>query len=162
MLGKTLSALADAEDKRGHGEAALRLERDALRYRYLAGDVAGIAISCHNLGNYLRRHRHQPAQVLASHVTAALIRTLIDADGIHRSIDAAATDFRVFGSATGAPTSVADLDRQLGDIPGTDLPSLLAKLSPDPETAEQALHNLIAQAQELAAAPPAETSPDPG
>ena len=48
---------------------------------------------------------------------------------------------------------MADLCRQLGDIPGTDLPGLIAALSPDPETAEQALRDLIAQAQELAAAP---------
>ena len=32
-----LSALADTEDQRGHGDAAIRLERDALRYEYLAG-----------------------------------------------------------------------------------------------------------------------------
>lgn len=40
-LGKTLSALADTEDQRGHGDAALRLARDALRCEYLAADVTG-------------------------------------------------------------------------------------------------------------------------
>jgi hypothetical protein len=41
----------------------------------------------------------------------------------------------------------------VGDIPGTDLPGLIATLSPDPETAEQALRNHIAQAQALATDP---------
>jgi hypothetical protein len=36
-LAKVLSALADTEDRRGHGDAAVRLERDALRYAYLTG-----------------------------------------------------------------------------------------------------------------------------
>jgi hypothetical protein len=45
---------------------------------------------------------------------------------------------------------MADLCRQLGDIPGTDPAHLIAKLSPDPETADRALRNLIAEAQKLA------------
>jgi hypothetical protein len=80
---------------------------------------------------------------------------------LDRAIDAAVTDLRGLGTAAVPPTSVADLDHQLGDIPGTDLPALLAALSPDPDTTEQALHALIAQAQELAATPPPEASPDP-
>ena len=38
-LGKVLSALADVEDKASHGQNAIDLERNALRYEYLAGDV---------------------------------------------------------------------------------------------------------------------------
>ena len=34
-----LSALADAEDERGHLEVATGLGRDALRYTYLANDL---------------------------------------------------------------------------------------------------------------------------
>jgi tetratricopeptide (TPR) repeat protein len=160
MLSMTLGALADVEDKRGHGEAALRLQRDALRHSYLAGDVDGITVSYHNLGNYLRRHTGQPAQALASHLAAALSCILIGVDDDDESASAAAADLRAVGTAAVPPTSVADLDRQLGGIPGTDLPALLATISPDPETTEQALRDLIAKAQELAAAPPAEASPD--
>jgi hypothetical protein len=43
---------------------------------------------------------------------------------------------------------VIGLSRQVGEIPGTDLPSLIAQLSPDPDRAEQALSELIAKAQE--------------
>ena len=139
MLGKTFSALADTEDKRGHGEAALRLERDALRYLYLAGDAPGIAVSYHNLGNYLRRHARQPAPALASHLAAALLHTLTSADGTSAADSArqAAGDLRELRTAATPPADVAGLCRQAGDIPGTDLPGLIAKFSPDPDTAEQ-------------------------
>ena len=53
MLGKVLSALADAEDDRGHRDVAIGLERDALRYKYLANDLDSIQVSHHNLGSYL-------------------------------------------------------------------------------------------------------------
>jgi CHAT domain len=161
MLGMTLGALADTEDERGHGDAALRLQCDALRYSYLAGDVDGIAVSYHNLGNYLHRHARQPAPALASRLTAALISTLAGDGLANDSTLAAATDLRESGTAAVPPANVADLCRILGDIPGTNLPGLLAALSPDAGTAERTLRDLIAQAQELAAVPPAEASPDP-
>jgi tetratricopeptide (TPR) repeat protein len=161
MLGKTLSALANAEDKRGRGDAAIRLQRDALHYKYLAGDVPSIAVSYHNLGISVRRAR-QPVQALASHLAAAFLRTLAGVGGDHAgsandSARAAALDLREFGTAAVPPRDVADLCGRLAGIPGTDLPRLIAALSPDPETAEQVLRGLITQAQELAAAPdPAE------
>jgi hypothetical protein len=159
-IGNTLTVLADTEDERGHGQAALRLQRDALRHHYLAGDVAGIAASYHNLGTYLRRHSGQPAQAFASHLAAALIYALTGGAYLDWAINAAATDLRELGTAATSLTSVADLDRQLSDIPGTDLPGLLTVISPNPKTTEQALRDLVAQAQELAATPLAEDSPD--
>jgi hypothetical protein len=170
-LGSVLSALADTENQRGHGDAAIRMERDALRYGYLAGDVTGIAVSYHNLGNYLRRHARQPAPALACHLAAALIRALTGADGAGRSVTAAAADLRAlgpaasfaartdqreFGLAAAPPADVAALCRQAGDIPGTDLPRLLTALAPDPAAAEQSLQQLIiqAEAEAEAAVPP--------
>jgi hypothetical protein len=153
MLGKIFGALADTEDQRGHGDAALRLQRDALRYTCLAGDVTAIAVSYHNLGNLLHRYARQPAPALASHLAAALIFTLIKGGHTDQAIDAAVTDLRELGTAAVPPRDVADLSQMIADIPGTDLPRLIAALSPDPETAEQALRDLIAQAQQLAATP---------
>jgi tetratricopeptide (TPR) repeat protein len=155
LIGKTLCALADAEEKRGHGEAAIRLAHDALRHSYLAEDVSAIVVTYHNLGLYLARRARQPAPALASQLATALIRALTGFDGAINPLGAAAINLRELGTAAVPPTSVAELDRQLGDIPGTDLPGLIAKLAPDPETAEQALRDLIAQAQELAAGPEA-------
>jgi hypothetical protein len=155
MIGNTLSALADAEHQRGHGEAAIRLERDALRHHYLAGDVAGIAASYHNHGGYLRRHTDQPAQALASHLADAFIFVLIgDADRAATSIQTVATDLRQLGTAATPPASAADLDRQLGDIPGTDLPGLIERLAPDMGIANQVLREIVAKAQELTAPSP--------
>ena len=70
-LGNAVTALASIENARGRDDDAVRLQRDALRFSYLAGDVAAIAAGYHNLGLYL--HLRQPAAALASHLTAALI-----------------------------------------------------------------------------------------
>jgi hypothetical protein len=153
MLGRTLDALAITEDARGHSDAAIRLERDALRYTYLAEDVDGIAVSYHNLGIYLSIRARQPVPALASHLAAALIRSLAGAEGTDDSVRSAATDLREFGTAVTPPADAADLGRQIGDIPGTDLARLLQALSPDPAATQQALRDLIAQAKALAAAP---------
>jgi len=153
-IGRTLSVLADAEDRRSHGDAAVRLERDALRYLYLCGEADGIAISYHNLGAYHRRYTGQPTQALASRLASALIFTLTRGGYLDWAIKDAATDLRELGTAVTPPMSVADLNHQLGDIPGTDLPALLAALSPDPDTTKQALRDLVATVKERATAPP--------
>jgi hypothetical protein len=155
MLGKTLSALADVEDKRGHGEAAITLERDALRYKYLAGDVTGIAVSYHNLGSSLRRHARQPDAALACHLAAALIRALAGAARADQSARATADDLRVAGADAGLPADVASLCGQVAGTPGTDLGRLIDALAPGPGTAEQVLGELLALVQNLAAASPA-------
>ena len=153
-LGATLGALADVEDQRGHGEAAITLEHDALRYRYLAGDVAAIAVSYHNLGNDLRRHARQPDGALACHLAAALIRALAGAEGADRSTRAAAIDLRAVGTDAGLPAGVAALSAQVTGIPGTDLERLIAALTPAPGTAQQILEELLAQVRTLAATAP--------
>jgi hypothetical protein len=61
-------------------------------------------------------------------------------------------DLRELGDTAVPPRDVADLCDRLADIPGTDLPGLIARLSPDPETAEQALRDLTAQAVRTSAA----------
>lgn len=146
MLGSTLSALADAEDTTGHGSTAIRLERDALRYTYLAGDVTAIAVSYRDLGNYLHRYTSRSDAALASHLIVGLLRTLTGADAAE-SVRNAALDLREFGPAADPPADVTDLCRKLGDIPDTDPAALIASLAPNPETAERTLQSLIAQAQ---------------
>jgi hypothetical protein len=42
---------------------------------------------------------------------------------------------------------------RLADVDGTDLPALIAKLSPDPQSAERTLQDLVAQARALAETP---------
>jgi tetratricopeptide (TPR) repeat protein len=157
-LGFTLSALADLEDERGHGDVAIDLQRDALRYEYLAGNVMGIAVSYDHLGGYLRRHAHQPAAALAHHLAAALIRALAGAGGTDEAVRATASDLRALGNDGTIPADVADLCRHVFDASGADLERLLAKIAPDPGVALQKLQELLTRVRELAATLP---SPSP-
>ena len=93
---------------------------------------------------------------------AGELRLEVGNDDVAESVEAAATDLRGFGEDGVPPANVAALCRQLGDIPGTNLPGLIEQFSPDPETAEQALRDLIAQAQELSTESPADASPGAG
>jgi tetratricopeptide (TPR) repeat protein len=162
MLGGTLSALAHVEDQRGHGDAAVRLARDALRYEYLGGNVRDIAVTYDSQGSYLHLHARQLASALASHLTAALILALADIDGADESARHAAIDLRALGSEALPPATIPDLCRQLGDIPGTDPARLIARLSPDPETADWTLRMLanLVTTMSYDVATPATTMPD--
>ena len=159
MLGKVLGALADIEDKRGHGDAAISLQRDTLRYMYLGGDVLDIAIGHHNLGYILHRYARQPASALAHHLAAALIFALAGADRVDESARLAAVDLRAVHDDVAAPANVTDLCRQAAEVTGVDLRRLLTSLAPDPDTAEQTLQELTVRVQALAAAPLAALSP---
>ena len=151
MLGKVLSALANAEDNRGHRDVATGLERDALRYKYLANDLDGIQVSHHNLGSYLLSSG-QPAAALAHHLSSALLCLVTGTAQAEQSVTAAGQDLRAGGDSA-VPADVAELCRVAGQVPGVHLDRLLAALT-DPQTAEHALRELTAQAQTLAAAPP--------
>jgi tetratricopeptide (TPR) repeat protein len=158
MLGKALSALAHLERQRGHSDTAVRLLYDALRYQYLAEDVISIAGSYRNLGIFLGR-AGEPASALAFSLTGALIPTFT---GLAFGTDdpfrvTVLVVLRVFGTAAEPPADIADLCRKLGDIPGTDPAALIARLSPDPETAERTLQAIITEAQALAREPEQET-----
>ena len=119
---------------------------------YLAGDVAGIAASYHNHGITVRVWAHRPGQALTSQLAAALIGALTGAGDIHGSLSAAADNLRDFGEYMVPPRDIAHLCYRLSEISGTDLPGLIARLSPGPEAAEQALREIIAKVRELAAA----------
>jgi hypothetical protein len=163
MIGKVLIALASNENQHGHVDAAIRFARDALRYTYRAGDVTDIAIGYNNLGDYLNIHSHQPTAALGSHLMAALIRRLANIGGSEptgsasSSVRSAASDLVRFDMATGLPSDVVALCSQIGDIPGTDPARLIAELSPEPQSAGQALRSLLAQARDIAAAVPGTT-----
>jgi len=152
MFSTTLGALADAEDKLGHGDNAIRIAHDALRYGYAAEATGVIRDVYHNLGNYLARQGNRPSSALACHLSAAVIKALSGTGDTERSVHAAAVDLTFFGEAAEPPASIADLSSRINYIPGTEPAALIAQLSPDPDTAEQALQDLIMRAL-------AETSP---
>jgi tetratricopeptide (TPR) repeat protein len=162
-LGKTLSALAQVEHAREHGEAAINLQLDALRYSYLAQDAEDIAGGYSSLGDYFGTYFQEPVLALSCHLAAALICALTGFGGSNEPIDGAADDLHAFGADAIPPTGVADLLNAIGDIPGTDLAGLIGQLSSTPETVERTLRDLTAQAQALADSPRglgSGTSPD--
>jgi tetratricopeptide (TPR) repeat protein len=150
MLGNVFSMLAAAERSRGHGEVALGLARDALRYGYLADDVDSIPISHFNLGTYLREDAGDPRDALAHHLAAALIYAVTGGQYLEQSVRAAAADLQRFPDASGVPGDVAELCRRVGEVPGARLGKLLARLAPDPEALQRMLGELITQVGALA------------
>ena len=146
-LAKVLSALADAEDEVGHGQAAIELERDALRYKYLADDVISVAVSHHNLGNYLSAYAAEHRQALAHHLASALLEALAGTGGVDISVRAAADDLAQLTDDTSAPASTSDLCGITGQIPGVRLDRLLGQLTDDPSIPQQALDALLTGAR---------------
>ncbi|GIH91774.1 CHAT domain-containing protein [Planobispora siamensis] len=152
MLGKALSSLADLEHQRGHGQRALVLESDALRYRYAARDVAGMAVSHHNLGNCLIEGAGRPEAALAHHLAAALVRAVTGGEGLEGSVAAAADDLRRSAGPAQVPADVAALCRIAEEVPGVRLADLLAALA-DPDTLRRTYDRLLQQITTAAASP---------
>jgi hypothetical protein len=150
VLGRNAEVLAEVHRLRAHMDALPA----GLRYKYLAGDPAAIAVSQHNLGNYLTRHAGQPGAALAHHLAAALIRAITGSQGPEDSAHAAAENLRELGDDPAVPAQVAELCRQVGEVPGADLGELLGALT-TAEAAGRVLQELLTRIRQLAAAPPA-------
>ncbi|HET6189646.1 MAG TPA: CHAT domain-containing protein [Trebonia sp.] len=148
MLGSTLGALAHVEHERGHGDAAIQLARDALRYEYLGGNVHDIAVTYGSLGNYLHLHARRIESALACHLTASLLHVRSGVDKAGRLATDAAIDLRELGPDAVLPATIPDLCRRLGDIPGTDPAGLLARLFPGPGEGERMLLLLTGKVRE--------------
>jgi tetratricopeptide (TPR) repeat protein len=159
MLGNVFSMLALAERELRHGEVALGLARDALRYGYLADDVDGIPVSHFNLGTYLREDAGDPGDALAHHLAAALIYAVTGGQYLEQSVHAAAADLQRSLDASGIPGDVAELCRRVGKVPGAQLGKLLTRLAPDPEARQRRLEELITQVGALASAPKSDCAP---
>jgi hypothetical protein len=140
MLGRTLGALASVEEADGRRDAAIRLERHALEYKYIANDVRGIAVSYEHLGTYAG-----PPAALACHLAAALIRALTSPEA-PRSLTQVAAALAERDSVQ--PADVTGLARQLGDIPGNNLAGLIEALPVSMAEANLTLRNLIDQAKD--------------
>src|SRR5207248_11371268 len=102
----------------------------------------------------------QPALGLGSHLASALISALTGISDNGVSVNAAAIVLQFFGPEAAIPSDVADLCDRVSEIPYSDLPGLIAELSPDPETAEAALRELTAMVQAIAARSPTTSSSD--
>jgi hypothetical protein len=144
-LGVDFSALASVENEAGHGPDAIDLERNALRYKYLADDVASIAVSHHNLGNYLARHAADHPQALAHHLASALLCILTGIEGANSSLGAAARDLVWLPDGASPPASISELCGIVSEVSGADLGRLLTQLTADSAVIQDALDALLTQ-----------------
>jgi CHAT domain len=166
MLGKVFGALADVEAKRGHGEVATSLVRDALRYSYSVGDVGNIEVCHHNLGDRLHL-AGEPGAALAHHLAAALLRVVtragssddVDDEDVADDVVLAAADLGLPSGDTTVPADVAELCSRVSAVPGVDLDRLLAGLVPDRPAVEQALAELTDHASRVADSMAASSAP---
>ena len=147
----SLGYLASLEDKRGHGDAAIRLQRDHLRYCYLTGNVTEIAVGYELLGNLLARHFRQLGQALPCHLAGAMIRTLAGLDGVDNSVADAAADLDELGEDVAVPEGTAGLCHEAPDDTGDRLMGLLQALAPEPDRMEEAFDDLLARVRDEAA-----------
>jgi tetratricopeptide (TPR) repeat protein len=148
-LATVLNALASTESHRGHGDVALALQRDALRYGYATGDPGGIAVAHHCHGTDLRNHADDPVGGAAHYLAAALLSRFAGGLTEAESIDGLAVNVRVLGGTDALPSDVARLCRVVDAVPGVDLGSLLGRLA-SPDVLQRALEDVLAQAREIA------------
>jgi tetratricopeptide (TPR) repeat protein len=76
QLGNVFAARAALEDERGRLAGALAFQKTAIRYAYLQREPRDVAISHHNLANYLWKADSDPAAQRAHRLAAALIYQL--------------------------------------------------------------------------------------
>ncbi len=132
-LGRTLSALAGVEHAMEHLDRAIDLERDALRYKYAAGDPDIVAVSHHNVANYLGRTGTDPAAVAAHRSAAALICYQTGSGNLPTMLSALGRQLTSRPDRT--PESFSEVCRLVEQVPGVDLAALVARFTPDGDTA---------------------------
>ena len=145
ILGVVLSALAQLEALREHLDVAIELERNALRYKYLANDVQNIPISHYGFANFSDRYAGRRGTATPHYLACALIHE-VTASPHAETYARLGEDVRDRGEQTVLPADVTELCRQVGQVPGVDLASLLDLISPDPDTAQRRLDGVIAEA----------------
>jgi tetratricopeptide (TPR) repeat protein len=148
-LAKTLSARADLADKRGHRDEAIGLEHAALRLAYSRPDPDALAVSHHNLANYLGQAGADPAGQLAHRLAAAVISQLTgQTHQLAGTVRALARQLRELPD-TVVPATLADLTATVEQVEGVRFADLISALAGDPVTAQHALNTVLHTAHNL-------------
>jgi CHAT domain len=154
QLGAVFSALAGVEDRLGHQQDAIALEQDALRYKNAAaGDPDSVAVSYHNLANYLRGAGGDPGLVVAHRLAAALLRYQTGSGRLAATLRRLVDDLAGLGEQA-LPGSFEVLCARVGQVEGVRLAELLAGLPGPAGDEEAALAEVLRLARELPAEPP--------
>jgi tetratricopeptide (TPR) repeat protein len=152
-IGKTLNALAAVEDKLGHSEPAVRLERDALRCKYLSVNPDPIATSHNNLAGYLERVGADPLQVTAHRLAAAVINYQTGSGKLTSRL--ASLGGLMARESDAVPVTFTELCGIVDQVPGVHLADVLDRLpsrAPDPQAAVDEVLRLAPDAAAAAGA----------
>lgn len=143
-LSAVFSARAALEQRRGRTGEAVIFEHQALRYSYQRPQLDDLAVSHHNLANYLATIGQDPAAVLAHRLAAALLyRVTGRVAGLADAMHALAVDLRRYPDTASPdlPTLVTTVEQ----VPGVRFGAVLTALVPDPG-AQQAMRDEILRA----------------
>jgi len=153
-LGRVYAARAALEDERGHVQDAVELQRSALRLHYVHPYPRDIAAGHHNLANYLSRAPAGNRVEQRAHRLAATVLRHLTGDTHHLT-----GTLRVLGTelrretehpdAPALPTILAEVTGLVDAGDGVRFGELVAALCHDPDTADQALTDLLATAATL-------------
>lgn len=142
-LAKLFATHAMVEDTRGHGERAVDLQCEALRYAYAGRNVENVAVTHHNLGEYLFRHTDRIGQARAHYLAAALIARLIGSRVRDAPVARAAFGLLRLHDLAEVPAGTDELAEVTGQTDGARLGDLVAELEPDPLTRENAFDRVV-------------------
>jgi tetratricopeptide (TPR) repeat protein len=147
VLAKVSSTCADLENARGHQQAAAELEQAALRLGYARPQPASLAISHHNLANYLGAAGGDRAARQAHRLAAGLLFRLV---GMTRELTVVLPPLsaELDENAPGALSTVAEVVAVAERTEGVRLGELLAALEPDLRAVEAALAEILRTAAE--------------
>jgi hypothetical protein len=153
MLSLVYSARAGLEKARGHGQDAVDLGRTALRLKYTRPVPRDIAASHYNQATYLSRTRANPREQRAHRLAAALLAHLVgDTHTLTQTLHALAGELRGetgIPDAPALPTTLPDVIGLVDAGEGVHFGQLVAALCPDPDTASNALAELLTTAATL-------------
>jgi tetratricopeptide (TPR) repeat protein len=148
MIGMVLNALVDLEIRRGHGQVALELAGDALRYCYLVRNADHISTVHKNFAVCLAREGADPEAVVAHLISAILIRTASGGSDTHISVAPDMIELNALAVAPPALSNLTGLCQRVNEVPGVHLDKLLARLTSDAQAADGMLAALISFARE--------------
>jgi CHAT domain len=140
MLGKVLSALAQAEESRRHGDSALSHARDALRLSYAADGPREIAANHANYGVFTALHGADLTTAAAHLIAAALVLTAVgdaQAEAPLRAISA------LCARPVTIPDDVAAVTQLVNAPDGVRFDRLLAGVLPGAAAQQRALRHLL-------------------
>ncbi|WP_158841982.1 CHAT domain-containing protein [Saccharothrix deserti] len=142
-IGKTFSALADAESRLHHIDRAVELEEEALRITYAYGDPLTIQ-ACHsNLGEYLRRSRTTDL-AWAHSVAGSVIAYQMGISDWERLVQPLSGILADYGEQTGEFDRVCAL---VDEVEGVHLADLIDRLPRRAQDGQRALDEIVRLAE---------------